>query len=95
MTMIKLKSGKEVPEGTYKITTMILGQFFKNAGPIAMYELVEKCKNSNHTMFGVSGDKAKESGLIENGRIHDVIRDIILSTVSFEKGTLEMKIHFP
>ncbi|XBS71038.1 hypothetical protein ABK905_08565 [Acerihabitans sp. KWT182] len=41
---VKLKSGKEVPEAGYKITIMILKQFLKNAGPIAMFELVEKCK---------------------------------------------------
>ncbi|QWA12682.1 hypothetical protein GTU79_08220 [Sodalis ligni] len=44
VTMIKLKSGKEVPEGTYKITTMILGQFLKTPAQLQCMNLLKNVK---------------------------------------------------
>ena len=51
--------------------------------PIVAYELVMKCRDPNHKLFGRSGEVLKSLALLEaDGQPHDVLRDIVLSATS-------------
>lgn len=63
-------------------------------GGIVMYELVMKCRDSNHQFFGNTGDRLKALRLVElNGAVHNSIRNIVLS--SAEGEGLQMSFRCP
>lgn len=49
---------------------------------VALIELVQKCRNPEHKMSGNTLEVVTKMGLINNGSIHDIRRNIILSAVS-------------
>lgn len=58
------------------------------------YELVMKCRDKNHQLFGNTGERLKKLRLIEeDGSIHGSIRNIVLS--SAEGEGLEMTFKSP
>lgn len=81
---VRLKNGAKVPETMVNLTTLTLRQFLNKAGPVALYELNEKCKNPEHQMYGSTGIYAQEWKLMEGDRVPDMTRDIILSAIKGE-----------
>ncbi len=81
--MVKLKNGSEVAEPIV-ITTMMNLKLLMNKNPIAFYELVEKCRNSEHEMFGNTREVVEGLALMNNGTCHETTRDIVLSAVHGE-----------
>ena len=81
MNILKLKNGSEEAEPLVKVTMMSLNQLMQGLpGAIDAYELVEKCKDPDHKMFGDSEKHLIDAGLMEGpGRIHDSIRNVVLS----------------
>jgi len=62
--------------------------------PIAFYELVMKCRNPEHELFGNTGEVLSPLNLIQpNGHVHDGIRNIVLSATEGEE--LDMTLGSP
>ena len=82
MNILKLKNGSEECEPVVKVTMLSIQQLMKGLpGAIDAYELVEKCKDPSHKMFGDSEKHLIDVGLMEGpGRIHDSIKNIVLSS---------------
>lgn len=83
MNMVTLKNGAVEAEPLVKVTMMSLGRLW-DENPICAYELVMLCRDSNHKPFGNSDKILVELALVQNGRVHDSIRNIVLSSVSGE-----------
>ncbi len=80
--MVELKNKTTVPDFVIAVTMMSLDALF-NKDPIAFYELVQKCRNPKHEMFGNTLEIGKKWGLITyDGRIHDYTKNIILSAAN-------------
>lgn len=92
MNMVKLKNGSEVPESVVATTMMNL-ECLMSKNPIAFYELVEKCKNPKHEMFGNTKKVAEELALMNSGSVHDITKNIVLSAVQGEE--LNMTLNSP
>lgn len=92
ISTVKLKNGTEVIEPVL-ITTMINLDALMKKNPIAFYELVQKCRNPQHKMFGNTEQVAESLALIERGSIHDSVRNIVLSAV--EGDGLKMSLSSP
>ena len=62
--------------------------------PIAFYELVMICRDSNHAPFGNTGDILRNFNLLNTeGKVHSSIRNIVISAVTGEG--LEMTLGSP
>lgn len=95
MNILKLKNGSEEAEPLVKGIMMILNQLMQGLpGAIDAYELVEKCKDPSHKMFGDSEKHLIDIGLMDGlGRIHDSIRNVVLSSAIGEG--LELRFENP
>lgn len=81
MEMVTLKNGKEVPLSIVVTTMMTLKNLIENY-PIVFYELVMKCRDPNHEMWGDSEKLIAKFGLMQNGRVQSSVKDIVLSAVT-------------
>jgi|688.fasta_scaffold817402_3 hypothetical protein len=81
MQTVTLKNGAEEALPLVTVTMMSLRTLMEQ-NPIVFYELVTKCRDSNHRFFGNTGDSLKQLGLVQAGEhIHDSVRNIVLSAV--------------
>ena len=92
MDVIKLKNGTEEVEPLVRVTMMSLRSLM-SVNPVAFYELVELCKDRTHVLFGNTGKVLEERSLVQNGVVHDSVRNIVLSAVTGEG--LEMRLTSP
>jgi hypothetical protein len=82
-TGVQLRNGKTVPETTAKTTLIELRRVAQD--PLALFELVEVCRNPDHVILGNYGASLQALGLLtyvdEGGRgvVHDDTRDVILA----------------
>lgn len=83
MEIAKLKNGREEILSLVTVTMMTLYKLMEE-NPIALYELTEKCKNPEHIIFGQIEPILQDLALINNGQIHDSIKNIILSAIKGE-----------
>lgn len=92
MDILKLKNGAEEAAPLVRITMMSLNQLMQGLpGAVDAYELVEKCKDQAHVMFGDSEQHLIDVGLMEGpNRIHDSIRNVVLSAAVGEG----LQLHF-
>ena len=90
--MVTLKNGSEIPSIAVATTMMNLEQLMKTDS-VAFYELVQKCRNSNHTMWGNSSNTAESWGLMASGRVSGAVSDIVLSAVNGDD--LDMTLESP
>ncbi|MEO8402870.1 MAG: hypothetical protein ABI597_13945 [Gammaproteobacteria bacterium] len=91
-TLIKLKNGAEVSEAALLSTMKALESFEKNV--LALYELLEKCRNPEHKMFGNTKKLAEDAGLLIGDKIHQDTKNIILSAVE-SHGSLKFSVSMP
>ena len=93
--IVQLKNGKTAPAAPVA-TTMIALRRIAETDFIAFYELVCACRNPQHMVFGNTWQAAVGLALAEqvNGdgtlRIHDIVRDVILSAVTGEDFSLSV-----
>jgi hypothetical protein len=78
-----LKNGATVPEVLVS-PTMIALEGLLSANPVAFYELTELARDETHELFGNTGEVLESFGLIQRrnavlGKIHDAVRDIVIS----------------
>ena len=83
MEIATLKNGSEEPLVLVQTTMMALDGLIKS-NPVAIYELVEKCNDPTHELFGNAGDILGDAALIKDGTIHTSIKNIVLSAMSGE-----------
>jgi len=81
---IKLKNGSTEAKPLVRcMATILSGLMDKN--PLAVYELVEKCRDSSHKCWGDTEEVLKDCALLQSdGHVHNSIRNIVLSAVEGE-----------
>ena len=93
METITLKNGSEVTEPQVIATMALLKILFKK-NPRAFRELVMKCRDPEHKLVDNTGEVLSDRSLIQtDGRVHNSIRDIVLSATEGEG--LEMTLGSP
>lgn len=85
MEMITLKNGTKEVKSLVLVVSLVLKSLIEDR-PIALYEFVMKCKDSNHQFFGNNGDYLREhtTFLDNNDKIHDSIKNITLNSIEGE-----------
>ena len=77
--LIKLKNGMQEAKPLVAIIGLHVKRLIEK-NPIALYELVMKCRNRDHQFFGNAPDILKDLNLLESDNsVHSSIRNIILS----------------
>lgn len=93
MQEVRLRNGSKVAAFLVTVTMVSLNRLLET-NPIAFYELIMKCTDSNHQLFGKNGDDLKTLGLVDrDGNVHQAIRNIVLSATVCEG--LELKLISP
>jgi len=81
METLRLKNGAEEAEQLVVVTMMSLRHLMEER-PLALYDLVMKCRDRSYQFFGDNENILLNLGLVEaNGDIHGSIKNIILSAV--------------
>lgn len=81
---VMLKNGDMVPVPMVATCHIALSNLM-DENPIAFYELVMKCRDRNHRLFGNSAQYLSDRALLEpNGQPHDLVRSFVLSAVTGE-----------
>ena len=81
MKMVTLKNHTEEALSLVNVTMMSLRSLMKKS-PMALYELVMKCKDNGHVCFGNTGKNLRNLSLVQaNGLVHGSIKNIVLSAV--------------
>src|ERR1700758_7438 len=85
LSMVTLKDGYQVPQSAL-ITTMITLKSVHQECYVALFDLVQKCKDSNYKFvsnpFGDSKKVLREFALIdESEKVHDIVKHIVLNAV--------------
>lgn len=84
METVVLKNGAKEAE-TVVITTMMSLRHLVDSEPLTFYELVAKCRDNNHQLFGNTGEKLKNLALVQSDEsIPDTVRNIVLSAIEGE-----------
>ena len=91
-TNVMLRNGKEAPDILVNTTMLALSTLLSQQ-PVAFYELVEVCRNKDHVIFGDCASRIERFGLMESGRVHECVRDIVLSAVDGED--FDLTLHSP
>ena len=82
--MAKLKNGAEELPQLITVTMMSLDNLMKT-NPIALVDLVLKCKDRDYKFFGNNEAILKDLALVaDDGMVHGSIRNIVLSAVTGE-----------
>ena len=80
METVILKTGVEVAKPLVGTTMMALNSLMDNGQDITFYELVMKCRDSNHEFFGNAGEELAKLGLLDgSGKVHRSIKDVVLA----------------
>ena len=93
MKVIKLKNGSE--EALTLVTTISLSiRELLNNKPMALYDMVMKCRDDSYSIFGNNTNTLKNLALLgEDGKVHNSIKNIVLSSIEGEG--LDMKFVYP
>lgn len=76
-----LKNGTEEVKALVILTTGIL-QDLMQENPIVLYELTMICRDLKHVLFGDTSKELQKLSLLQSdGRVHDSVRNIVLSAV--------------
>lgn len=84
---VTLRTGAEVPGPVVKTVTIALERLL-DVHPIALYEAVCIARDKAHVPFGNTGTALEGIGLLHQGVMHDVTRDVILAATDGEGGDL-------
>ncbi|HUD02610.1 MAG TPA: hypothetical protein VMR46_01130 [Candidatus Paceibacterota bacterium] len=96
MEMLALKNGSSVPKPAVIAIMMSVNSLWEEGlgGMCAVIDLVDRCKNPNHKIADDVMLQLKASRLIEpEGRIHEAVKDVVLSATEGEG--VEMTIGSP
>lgn len=82
MKNLKLKNGSEAPD-VLVASVMVSLRDLWDTKPIVAFEFVSLCRDPKHELWSGKAD-LERANLIKDGKVHDSIRDIVLSAVSGE-----------
>lgn len=92
-TGVTLRTGEQHHEGLVRVTMLSLSELMKS-NPIAFYEFVELCRDSEHRLFGNTKEVLEGLHLLEgDGQPHDATREIALAAT--EGDGLELTLRDP
>ena len=96
MQTVKLKNGTTELDGLVAGTMLSLKSLFDTGldGLVAVYELNEKCKNPEHKIFsGYQTELLQRKSLLDSdGKVHQSIKNIVLSAVQEENSGFRHKL---
>jgi len=79
--IVNLRTGQPTPDVLVRTVTLSLRQLMAD-DPIALFELVEICRDPAHEPFGLTGPHLRAMGMLgSDGRVHDATREIVLASV--------------
>lgn len=79
---IELKNGRKVPRAIVGSSMMSFSALMER-NPIALYELVQKCKNEKHELWVGTKPVLKDFALLDgNGYTHRSVCDVLLSAIT-------------
>lgn len=81
--LLTLRTGAEVPDVLLASVSSALGRLWAT-NPIAVFELVSLARDPNHELSGNSGEVLERFGLLQGGRLHGAIKDIVLASTDGE-----------
>jgi hypothetical protein len=80
-------------EPALEVVTLMSLEMLMEENPIAFYELVQLCRDKNHSLFGNTYDKLLGLSLIQgNGQPHQSTREIVLAHTEGEGLDLTLNI---
>jgi hypothetical protein len=83
--LVTLKNGSTEPKPAISATALA-AKYLMKSDPIAFYELVEICRNPNHTPFENTAEKLQSMALLGSNKLpHATVRNVIVSAVEGEK----------
>lgn len=89
MELIALKNGSSEPSPLVASTLLSLRSMMLQE-PIAFYEAVQIARNPSHVPFGNAAEKIDAYGLLQGGRMHESVRNIIQAAVEGDDFTLKL-----
>lgn len=92
METVVLKNGSKEVKALVVVVMMSLEELI-GKDPITFYELVMFCRDQSHKFFGSTQGALERLGFLQNGTVHDSVRNIVLSAV--EGDGLEMRLRNP
>ena len=92
METVVLKNGSQEVRTLVVVVMMSLEELI-GKDSITFYELVMFCRDQSHKFFGSTQGTLERLGLLQNGTVHDSVRNIVLSAV--EGDGLEMCLRNP
>lgn len=92
---VQLANGAIEADVLVEVTMFSLRGLIKT-NPIAFYELVTRCRDEKHKLFGNTEEVLMGSGLIQKpGEIHDSVRNIVLSAAKGDGFEMTLGSPFP
>lgn len=92
METVILKNNTEEAKVLVQATMVSLDDLV-NTNPIAAYELVDLCKDASHKPFGNTGSILEDLSLVDNGKVHEYIKNVVLS--AFEGEGIDLHLTNP
>lgn len=88
---VLLRNGTEEGEIMVKSALFSLDQLAK-AHFVALYELAALCRDPKHTLWGDTSDILQRLSLVmPDGRVHESIRNVVLSAVTGEGADMALR----
>lgn len=88
---VTLRTGHSHAKALVILVNMRLSSMLNNGEGIAFYEAVMLARNPNHRLFGNAGEKLAAFGLLQDGRMHDATREIIVASVEGEGLSMRLR----
>lgn len=93
METVKIRGGFEHVKVLVTRTVVSVSHLMKEK-PIAFYELVMKCRDRDHKLFGSAGAELRAMSLMsDDGSMHAAIKEIVLAAT--EGDGLDLKMRSP
>jgi hypothetical protein len=88
---VTLHTGHVHAKSQVVLVGMLLSNMLDKGEGIAFYEAVMLARNPNHRLFGNTGEKLTSFGILQNGRMHDATREIIVASVEGEGLSMRLR----
>ena len=81
---VTLHTGHVHAKPLVTLLTVLLRRMLDEGEAIAFYEAVMLARNPDHQLFGNAVEKLTAFGILQDGRMHDATREIIVASVEGE-----------
>ena len=90
-TTTTLHTGAVVATPLVATVGMILRRLLDEGAAVPFYEAAMIARDASHRPFGRAGADLEKAGLLEGGRMHQSIRDVIVASVEGEGFDMKMR----